>query len=73
MAWRGDLSIDDVRHASLMSLSPVVFALLHQDNLSGARCRPLELPRFFETHVDAFLRAFPPPPKRAKGPSATSV
>ena len=57
---RGELVIDDVRHASLMLLSPAVFALLHQDSLSGAKCRPLDLPRFFETHVDAFLRAFGP-------------
>lgn len=57
---RGELVIDDVRHASLMFLSPAVFALLHQDSLSGVKCRPLDLPRFFETHVDAFLRAFGP-------------
>lgn len=63
---RGDLVITDVRHASLALLSPVVFALLHQDNLSGAQCRPLDVPRFLETHVEAFLRAFPPPPRRAK-------
>jgi AcrR family transcriptional regulator len=57
---RGELEIDDLRHASLALLSPVVFALLHQDNLSGVQCRPLDVPRFLETHVDAFLRAFPP-------------
>lgn len=64
---RGELAIDDVRHASLMLLSPAVFALLHQDSLSGAQCRPLDVPRFFETHVDAFLRAFGPRarPKKA--------
>lgn len=67
---RGDLAIADVRHASLSLLSPVVFALLHQDNLSGAKCRPLDVPRFLETHVDAFLRAFPPPVKRTR--AATS-
>lgn len=62
----GDLVITDVRHASLTLLSPVVFALLHQDNLEGAKCRPLDLPRFLETHVDAFLRAFPAPQKRSR-------
>jgi hypothetical protein len=56
---RGELIIDDVRHGSLMLLSPVVFGLLHQDSLGGAQCRPLDVPRFLETHVDAFLRAFP--------------
>lgn len=54
---RGELQSDDVRHASLMLLSPVVFALLHQDSLLGAECRPLDLPRLIETHVEAFLRA----------------
>ena len=63
---RGEVVIDDVRHASLMLLSPVVFGLLHQDSLGGAQCRPLDLPRFLETHVDAFLRAFPARVKRAK-------
>jgi AcrR family transcriptional regulator len=56
---REELVIEDVRQASLMFLSPVVFALLHQDSLSGAQCRPLDLPRFLQNHVDAFLRAFP--------------
>lgn len=54
---RGELHSDDVRHASLMLLSPVVFALLHQDSLLGAECRPLDVPRMLETHVDAFLRS----------------
>ena len=64
---RGELVIADVRHASLMLLAPVTFALLHQDSLSGAECRPLDLPRFLETQVDAFLLAFPPRLKRARG------
>ena len=57
---RDELVVADVRQASLMLLSPVVFALFHQDSLSGAQCRPLDLPRFLQAHVDAFLRAFPP-------------
>ena len=56
---RGELVIDDVRHASLMLISPAVFALLHQDSLLGSQCRPLDLPTYLTTHVDAFLRAFP--------------
>jgi AcrR family transcriptional regulator len=65
---RGELEIDDLRQASLMLLSPVVFALLHQDNLAGAGCRPLDVPKFLQTQVDAFLRAFPPTQaKKAKG------
>ena len=61
---RGELVIDDVRHASLTLLSPAVLGLLHQDNLGGSTCRPLELPRFLEMQVDAFLRAFPSRVKR---------
>lgn len=48
------------RFAALQLLSPVVLALLHQDSLSGATCRPLDLDAFFEAHVDMFLRAYPP-------------
>ncbi|MFZ5438419.1 MAG: TetR family transcriptional regulator [Myxococcota bacterium] len=50
----------NVRHAALQLVSPVVLALLHQDSLSGASCRPLDLDAFFTEHVDAFLRAWPP-------------
>lgn len=57
---RRELEISDVRHASLALLSPVVLALLHQDSLLGAACRPLDVPQMLETHVDAFLRAFGP-------------
>lgn len=60
----GRLMPCDVRQASLMLLSPAVLALLHQDNLSGAGCRPLNLEAFMSAHVDAFLRAFPVTPKR---------
>ncbi|MDP3156849.1 MAG: TetR/AcrR family transcriptional regulator [Archangium sp.] len=56
---REELVVDDVRQASLMLISPVVFALLHQDSLLGSQCRPLDLPTYLTTHVDAFLRAFP--------------
>ena len=56
---RDEVVVEDVRQASLMLISPVVFALLHQDSLLGAQCRPLDLPQYLVTHVDAFLRAFP--------------
>ncbi len=59
---RGELRITDVRHAALALLSPVVLALLHQDSLLGAQCRPLDVPAMLETHVDAFMRAFAPAP-----------
>ncbi len=57
---RGELEVSDVRHASLTFLSPVVLALLHQDSLLGAECRPLDVPAMLETHVDVFVRAFAP-------------
>lgn len=56
----GTLQPCDVRHAALVLQGPLVLALLHQDSLGGAACRPLELKPFVEAHVDAFLRAFPP-------------
>jgi AcrR family transcriptional regulator len=57
---RGELSPLDVRQGALTLLAPLVLALLHQTNLSGKSCRPLELGAFIDAHVDAFLRAFPP-------------
>jgi AcrR family transcriptional regulator len=60
----GRLAKCEVRQAALLLLSPAVMALLHQDNLSGAGCRPLNLEAFMEAHVDAFLRAYPLAAKR---------
>lgn len=60
----GELPPLNERYAALQFLSPVVLALLHQDSLSGASCRPLDVDAFFEAHVDAFLRAFPPLARR---------
>lgn len=65
----GDLTPLDPRVGALQFLAPVVLALLHQDSLSGASCRPLDLDAFFDAHVDAFLRAWPPAPER-RHPSA---
>ncbi len=67
---RGDLQIEDLRHASLLFLSPVVLALLHQDSLSGVKCRPLDVPKLLETQVEAFLRAFPPVAPKGRSRSA---
>lgn len=43
------------RHAALALVSPVVVALLHQDALRGARCRPLDVDVFVEAHLQGFL------------------
>jgi AcrR family transcriptional regulator len=56
---RGELEPLEVRQAALMLQAPLVLALLHQHNLAGAACRPLDVPAFIEAHVDAFLRAYP--------------
>jgi AcrR family transcriptional regulator len=54
----GELEPCDIRHAALELLSPLVLGLLHQDNLRGARCRPLDLDAFLKDHLDRFLRAY---------------
>jgi AcrR family transcriptional regulator len=62
-ARRGEASFgseDDfaIRAASLAFLSPILLALLHQDGLSGKRCRPLDMERFLGFHVERFVRAY---------------
>ena len=46
------------RHGALGLLGPVIFALLHQDEPSGAGCRPLDLDAFIDQLVDGFSRAY---------------
>lgn len=53
----GELEPCDLRHAALELLSPLVLGLLHQENLHGAGCRPLDLEAFLVDHLDRFLRA----------------
>ncbi|WP_395809451.1 TetR/AcrR family transcriptional regulator [Archangium minus] len=54
----GELRHCDVRHAALELVCPVVLGLLHQVQLSGASCRPLDVDRFLEDHLETFLRAY---------------
>ena len=56
---QGELSPVNPRYAALELLAPVVLGLLHQDSLSGASCRPLDLDDFLERHLDTFLLAHP--------------
>jgi hypothetical protein len=51
----GLLHVPDARAAALGLVGPVVIALLHQDSLHGARCRPLDVEAFLDRHVEAFL------------------
>ncbi|MCS6946668.1 MAG: TetR/AcrR family transcriptional regulator [Steroidobacteraceae bacterium] len=48
----------DTRHAALALLAPIVLALLHQVDLGGTRCRPLDIRALIELHVAMFVRAF---------------
>jgi AcrR family transcriptional regulator len=58
---RGELRPDaDLRLAALGLLSPALLALLHQEELSGRACRPLDVEAFLDGHVEAFVRAWGP-------------
>jgi AcrR family transcriptional regulator len=56
----GDLEPLDVRFAALELMSPVLLGLLHQVNLLGVTCRPLDLDALIENQVACFVRAHPP-------------
>ena len=58
LAARDELHPTDVRVAALELLAPVFLALLHQDALSGTRCRPLDMDTFLSAHLDHILRAW---------------
>ena len=62
-AQRGELVSCDVRLAALALLSPLLVALLHQQPLGGARCRPLDLAAVVEEQVTRFLAAYGRTPK----------
>jgi len=62
----GELRRCDLRHAALELVCPLVLGLLHQVQLGGNRCRPLDLPHFLEDHLDTFLRAHAAPPDKPK-------
>ncbi len=57
---RGELAVADPRYAALALLSPVILALLHQDQLHGDTCRPLDIDDFIRSHIRHFLRAHAP-------------
>jgi len=51
----GRLPAADTRAAALSLLGPVVLALLHQDNLGGVRCRPLDVAAYARAHARIVL------------------
>ncbi len=58
-AARGELS-GDLRHAALALVCPALLALLHQHDLHGASCRPLDVDAFLDDHVARFVRGWGP-------------
>jgi AcrR family transcriptional regulator len=57
---RGEMMEADTRHAALVLLAPIVLALLHQHELGGTRCRPLDVQQLIGLHVETFVRAYGP-------------
>jgi hypothetical protein len=62
-AARGELDLaptdrEALRVGALAFVSPLVVALLHQHQLSGRACRPLDLDAFIREHVRRFVRAW---------------
>ena len=53
---RGELHVADLRQATLALLGPIVLALLHQRELGGQRCRPLDLHRLAAAQLADFLQ-----------------
>jgi AcrR family transcriptional regulator len=55
---QGIITDCEPRHAALMLLSPIILALLHQHDLGGTRCRPLDINALIDEHVRVFARAY---------------
>lgn len=54
----GELAVPDPRVAALQLIAPLFLALLHQQELGGRSCRPLDLTSFLDAHVQGFLRQY---------------
>jgi AcrR family transcriptional regulator len=58
-AARGELRADaDLRAAALALFAPAFVSRLHQHELGGRSCRPLDQSAFDDTHLDAWLRGW---------------
>lgn len=54
----GEMPSVDLRHAALALIAPLLLAQLHQGELGGRRCRPLDLETLISDHAQAFVRAY---------------
>lgn len=57
-ARRGEMIATDLRAAALMLLSPLLLAVLHQDQMHGRQMRCIELGALADELSDAFVRAY---------------
>ncbi len=55
---RGELRPAEPRAVCLALMGPVILALLHQNELYGSSCRPLDLKTYLDVHVDGWLRGY---------------
>lgn len=55
---RGEMRQADPRTAALVLLSPLLIAVLHQDQLGGRASRHIELPQLAQDVAEAFVRAY---------------
>jgi AcrR family transcriptional regulator len=58
---QGEMTPSDANAAALMLLSPLLIAVLHQDQLCGALHRPVELAHLADEVSAAFVRAYAAP------------
>jgi AcrR family transcriptional regulator len=55
---RGEMIPTDTRAAALMLLSPLLVAVLHQDQMRGSICSPMELYGLADRISEAFVRGY---------------
>ena len=67
----GQLGPCNARFAAIELVTPVFMALLHQEGLGGASCRPLDLDAFVDEHLRRFLMAHRQPDKGGQGNQPT--
>lgn len=61
---RGEMMPTDTRAAALMLLSPLLVAVLHQDQMQGSGCSPMDLYGLADRITEGFVRAYAAEPPR---------